>query len=125
MSEENKTTDYEKLVSFMAWGTNRLAEIADYNWSGEFCKEEAERAMKSIREELAKLDFSTMNLEELKNVRFGSWTETTLLCPLYAQPVLKPNVDNDVRFGCVADGWEIKEGKVLFDKSKDINSDES
>ena len=89
-----------------------------------FCKKEAKETMRLFREEFAKLDLKELSLDELLNCRFGKWTEQSLLCPLYAQPILKPGEDNDVRFGCIASGWEIKDGAVVWANDKGIMDDE-
>lgn len=112
-----------KPIQILSWGINRLAQIADYSWSGDFCKEEAQRAMTSIREEFSETDFRKMSIEELQQLGFAKWTENSLLCPLWAQPILKPNAkDKDIRGGCIAEGWEIKDGKVIWENEGDIFS---
>ena len=84
----------------------------------------------TVYDELKKhIDFTKLTAEEAKELRFRRWDEEDMpnlwLFPLYLVPIIpeglevtyisgekgkyeKDKMDNDIRFGCVAYGIEIK-----------------
>lgn len=117
----------DEIKNCLTWLINKLSENYVYNWEmdktnrGQFEK---------FYEELRKfIDFTKITKEQAKELRFGKWSEEIpdlYLFPLWLVPVIpeglevvdiggnkykyeKATADNDIRFGCVAYGIEIKE----------------
>ena len=120
----------KEIVNCLTWYANKVAEIVQYHWSDEYCRKEIEEAHDKFVNEMKKhIDFSNLTREEAKELRFMRWDEELpdlYLIPLWLLPVIPigteltsiggdkviydgTNVDNDIRFGCIAWGIEIKE----------------
>ena len=100
-----------------------VADVKQYgkSWGERFCTEQAVENYDKVLDHLKDFDFKTLTIDQLKMVGFRMWNETLILCPLWAAPLLIKNLkDNDTRFGCVAYGWEVKDGEVLWDKEGTI-----
>lgn len=119
-----------EITNCLTWYANKVAETVQYtNWSDEFCREEIKRATDRFVNELKKyIDFNNLTEEEAQELRFGKWSDDEpdlYLIPLYLLPILPigtklicingdeivydgKNVDNDVRFGCLAYGIRVK-----------------
>lgn len=119
-----------EITNCLTWYANQVAETVQYtNWSDEFCREEIKRATDRFVNELKKyIDFNNLTEEEAQELRFGKWSDDEpdlYLVPLYLLPILPigtklicingdeivydgKNVDNDVRFGCLAHGIRVK-----------------
>lgn len=120
-----------EITNCLTWYANRVAETVQYSsWSDEFCRKEIKEAHDKLVEELKKhINFKTITRKEAVELRFGRWSDDTpnlYLFPLWLLPVIPvgteltsilgekiiyngSNVDNDIRFGCIAYGIEIKE----------------
>ena len=120
-----------EITDCLTWYANRVAETVQYSsWSDEFCRKEIKEAHDKLVEELKKhINFKTITRKEAVELRFGRWSDDTpnlYLIPLWLLPVIPvgteltsisgekiiyngSNVDNDIRFGCIAYGIEIKE----------------
>lgn len=120
-----------EITNCLTWYANRVAETVQYSsWSDEFCRKEIKEAHDKLVEELKKhINFKTITRKEAVELRFGRWSDDTpnlYLIPLWLLPVIPvgteltsisgekiiyngSNVDNDIRFGCIAYGIEIKE----------------
>lgn len=119
-----------KIIDFFIWYANRIAETVQYkNWSDEFCRKEVNSSTDIFLNELKKyIDFSKLTREEAITLRFGKWDDNSdlYLIPLYLLPIIPigieltcidgekviydgTNIDNDVRFGCLAWGIHISE----------------
>lgn len=120
-----------EITNCLTWYANRVAETVQYSsWSDEFCRKEIKEAHDKLVEELKKhINFKTITRKEAVELRFGRWSNDTpnlYLIPLRLLPVIPvgteltsisgekiiyngSNVDNDIRFGCIAYGIEIKE----------------
>lgn len=120
-----------EITNCLTWYANRVAETVQYSsWSDEFCRKEIKEAHDKLVEELKKhIDFKIITRKEAVELRFGRWSDDTpnlYLIPLWLLPVIPvgteltsisgekiiyngSNVDNDIRFGCIAYGIEIKE----------------
>ena len=119
-----------EISNLLTWYANRVAQTVQYiNWSDAFCRKEIKEAHDMFIEEIKKfIDFNNLTVAEAKELRFGKWSEETdiYLIPLYLLPVVPigmkltsifgkdiiydgTNVDNDIRFGCIAYGIRIKE----------------
>lgn len=115
----------------LTWLVNRISETIIYdNWNNEFKVEENKKSFEKFYEELKQIiDFTKLTTEEAKELRFQRWSEecpNLWLFPLYLVPIIpeglevtyidgtkgkyeKDKADNDIRFGCVAYGIEIKD----------------
>lgn len=120
-----------EITNCLTWYANRVAETVQYSsWSDEFCRKEIKEAHDKLVEELKEhINFKTITRKEAVELRFGRWSDDTpnlYLIPLWLLPVIPvgteltsisgekiiyngSNVDNDIRFGCIAYGIEIKE----------------
>ena len=120
----------KEIINCLTWYANRVAETVQYtSWSDEFCRKEVRQATMDFVSELRKyIDFSKLTREEAVALRFGQWEEGSdlYLIPLYLLPIVPvgteltcisgesvvydgTNIDNDVRFGCIAYGIRISE----------------
>lgn len=114
----------------LTWYANRVAETTQYNWSDEFCRKEIKETTEKFLDELKKhIDWDNLTVEEARELRFMQWDEDMpdlYLIPLWLLPILPigmevtsidgtkiinngTNIDNDIRFGCIAYGITIKE----------------
>lgn len=107
----------------LTWIINKLSEEYVYKWNSYNTK-----SFDEFYEELKKnIDFTKLTREEAEELRFGKWDEESnlYLFPLWLVPIIpeglevtgisgckykyeKDKMDNDIRFGCVAYGIEIK-----------------
>lgn len=121
----------KEIRNCLTWYANKVAETVQYkSWSDEFCRKEIEESTNKMLEELKKhIDFDNLTIEEAIELRFARWSEDQpdlYLIPLYLLPIIPigtklttiggeqleydgTNVDNDIRFGCIAYGITIKE----------------
>lgn len=119
-----------EIINCLTWYANKVAETVQYtNWSDEFCREEIKRATDRFVNELKKyINFNNLTEGEAQELRFGKWSDDEpdlYLIPLYLLPILPigtkltcingqkivydgHNIDNDVRFGCLAYGVRVK-----------------
>lgn len=119
-----------EIRNLLTWYANRVAQTVQYTcWSDAFCRKEIKEAHDRFIEEVKKhIDFNNLTVEEAKELRFGKWKDDSdlYLIPLYLLPAIPigtkltsifgegviydgTNVDNDIRFGCIAYGIHIKE----------------
>lgn len=120
-----------EIQSILTWYANKIAETTQYkSWSDEFCRKEVQKATDNMLEALKKnIDWSSLTKEEASELRFMRWSNEDpdlYLIPLWLLPILPigtklttifgdeitydgHNVDNDVRFGCIAYGIHIKD----------------
>lgn len=122
----------KEIQNCLTWLVNRVSETNEYNWENDFKVSENKKSFNIFYEELKKhIDFTKITVEEAKELRFQRWDEEhpeLWLFPLYLVPIIpeglevtsisgnkykyeKDKADNDIRFGCVAYGIEIKESK--------------
>lgn len=122
----------KEIQNCLTWLVNRVSETNEYNWENDFKVSENKKSFNTFYEELKKhIDFAKITVEEAKELRFQRWDEEhpeLWLFPLYLVPIIpeglevtsisgnkykyeKDKADNDIRFGCVAYGIEIKESK--------------
>ena len=118
----------KKIINCFTWYANKVAETVQYtNWSDEFCRKEIREATDTMLNKLKKyIDWDNLTRKEARELRFMPWNEELYLLPLYILPILPvgtklttingeeivydgTNVDNDIRFGCLAYGINIKE----------------
>ena len=120
----------QEIINCLTWYANRVLETVQYtNWSDEFCRNEVRSTTMNFLSELRKhIDFSKLTREEAIELRFGRWDEESdlYLIPLYLLPIVPvgteltcingksiiydgTNVDDDIRFGCIAWGIKIPE----------------
>lgn len=116
----------------ITWLINKLSEGYMYTWDDGFKQKESKKNFDRFYEELKKnIDLTKLTVEEAKELRFGRWSDEfpdLWLFPLWLVPIIpegmevidingnkfnyeKEKADNDIRFGCVAYGIEIKEEK--------------
>lgn len=115
----------------LTWYASMVATTVQYeSWSDEFCRKEIKKVTEKLTEELKNhIDWGKLTVEEALDLGFAKWSEDTpdlYLIPLYLLPILPigtkltcisgetltydgKNVDNDIRFGCIAYGIEIKD----------------
>ena len=123
----------QAIVNCLTWYTNKVAETTQYtSWSDDFCRKEIKESTERFLNELKKhIDWNNLTVEEAKELRFCRWDEDKpdlWLIPLWLLPIVPigmelesidgdkiiydgTNVDNDIRFGVIAYGINIKEGK--------------
>ena len=123
----------DEIICNLTWIVNKVSETIVYDdWNNEFKLRENEKSFKMFYEELQKnIDFAKLTIEEAKVLRFKRWSEeqpNLWLFPLWLVPIIpeglevisisgkkyryeKEKADNDIRFGCVAYGIEIKESE--------------
>lgn len=121
----------KEILNCFSYLINKLSECYVYdNWSDDLKVKELNLGFDTVYDELKKhIDFTKLTLEEAKELRFKKWDEDMpdlWLFPLYLVPIIpeglevtsingetfkyeKDKMDNDIRFGCVAYGIEIKE----------------
>lgn len=115
----------------LTWLVNKVSETIIYdNWSNELKIKENKEGFEKFYKELQKhINFTKITVEEAKELRFRRWDEeqpNLWLFPLWLVPIIpeglevtsisgnkykyeKDKADNDIRFGCVAYGIEIKD----------------
>ena len=120
-----------EIQNCLTWYANKVAETVQYDiWSDEFCRKEIKESTETFLKAMKKyIDWNNLTKEEAWELRFRRWDEDVpnlYLIPLYLLPILPigtevtsisgdkiiydgQNLDNDVRFGCIAYGIEIKE----------------
>jgi hypothetical protein len=109
----------------LTWIINKLSEEYVYKWNDNN-KENFERFYEELKKNI---DLTKLTREEARELRFGKWSEEQpdlYLFPLWLVPIIpegldvvdicgnrykyeKETADNDIRFGCVPYGIEIKE----------------
>lgn len=120
-----------ELINHFTWITNQLSQLNQYNWSEDMKKKELDKAFKTFNNSFKKyIDFDNLTVDEARELRFQKFDrESDLwLFPLYLLPILpdglkvktiggeelivgKDELDNDIRFGALAFGLELKENK--------------
>ena len=120
----------KEIQKCLTWLANMSSQVIVYeNWSDEYKTTKTKEVFNVFYEELKKhIDFNNLTVEEARELRFGRWSEelpNLWLFPLYLVPIIpegleimyidgekgifkKDEMDNDIRFGCVAYGIEIK-----------------
>lgn len=120
----------KEIQNCLTWLVNKVSQTIIYNWADDFKVGENNENFETFYEELKKhIDFTKITVEEAKELRFQRWSEEQpdlWLFPLYLVPIIpeglevtfisgekakyeKDKMDNDIRFGCVAYGIEIKD----------------
>lgn len=121
----------KEITNCFSYLINKLSECYVYdNWPDELKVKELNLGFDTVYDELKKhIDFTKLTLEEAKELRFKKFDEDMpdlWLFPLYLVPIIpeglevtsingetfkyeKDKMDNDIRFGCVAYGIEIKD----------------
>lgn len=120
----------KEIQNCLTWLVNKVSQTIIYNWADDFKVGENNENFETFYEELKKhIDFTKITVEEAKELRFQRWSEEQpdlWLFPLYLVPIIpeglevtfisgekakyeKDKLDNDIRFGCVAYGIEIKD----------------
>jgi len=112
----------------ITWLINQLSQ--DYIYNNEN-KEIWDKFYEEMKKEKC-INFNNLTVEEAKELRFRKWDEelpNLWLFPLWLVPIIpeglevmdiggekykyeKETADNDIRFGCVAYGIEIKENNI-------------
>ena len=120
----------KEIQKCLTWLANMSSQVIVYeNWSDEHKTTKTKEVFNVFYEELKKhIDFNNLTVEEANELRFGRWSEelpNLWLFPLYLIPIIpegleiiyidgekgtfkKDEMDNDIRFGCVPYGIEIK-----------------
>ena len=120
----------KEIQNCLTWLVNKVSQTIIYNWADDYKVGENNENFETFYEELKKhIDFIKITVEEAKELRFQRWSEEQpdlWLFPLYLVPIIpeglevtfisgekakyeKDKMDNDIRFGCVAYGIEIKD----------------
>lgn len=122
-----------ELINCFTWYANRISETTIYtNWPDALAREEVMKASKKFLNALKNyIDFENLTEREARELRFQKWSEDEpdlYLIPLYLLPILPigieltcldgenliydgKNVDDDIRFGCIAYGIRVKRKK--------------
>ncbi len=120
MREELKTI--QKYKNFIV-NLNAMAFEYD-SWSDDFKLKEIREGYDKYREEL-NIDFTNFSKDELLEIGFNMWDEKLILMPLWAFHICndgailtsisgdekvkgKDEIDTDIRFGCIACGFDTK-----------------
>ena len=115
----------KEIMNCLTYLANRVSETTQYeNWSDKFCRKEIKEASQKFVEEIKNhIDWNNLTEEDCKELRFGKWDEESgiYLIPFYLFPIIPiglkvysisgdeivndgTNLDNDIRFGCIAYG---------------------
>lgn len=136
----------KEIIWSLTWFANRVSETTTYtNWSDEFCRKEIQHSTDIFIDSMKRhFDWDNLTVEDAMNLRFQLWDEETpdlYLIPLYLLPILPigmevtsisgekiindgANLDNDIRFGCIAYGITIpKRRESKEDSVQKINHD--
>ena len=119
--------EIQNCITYLA---NKLSEVYVYDsWDADLKLQELKLGFDTFYDELKKhIDFTKLTVEEAKELRFRKWSDEVpnlWLFPLYLVPIIpeglqityldgekgiyhKDDMDNDIRFGVVAYGIEIK-----------------
>lgn len=118
----------KEIQNCFTWLVNKVSQTIIYDWNEEYKIRENKEGFDAFYKELQKhIDFTKLTVEEVKELGFGKWDDENdlWLFPLYIVPIIpeglevmsisgnkfkyeKDKADNDIRFGCVAYGIEIK-----------------
>lgn len=102
---------------------NELSRLNEYDWSVEYKIEELQQSFSKYYDKL-EIDFDNLTKDEAISLGFKLWKDNIMLIPLYLKPKLPigielvdifddivkydgNNIDNDIRFGCLAYGIRI------------------
>lgn len=118
------------ILRCLTWELNQVATTVQYkNWSDEYCRKENEKHMNNMLKELKKhIDFDNLTADQAWLLGFCLWDSNQpdlFLIPLYLLPIIPigtkmtsimgkeiiydgTNVDNDIRFGCIAYGIHVR-----------------
>lgn len=121
----------EEIMNCLLRYVNWVAETVQYeSWSDEYCRQSVKNATGVFLSAMEKyIDWGNITREEALGLGFTLWSADQpdlYLIPLYLLPILPigtevtcingrtfiydgTNIDNDVRFGCIAYGITIKE----------------
>lgn len=120
----------KEIQNCLTWLINTVSQTIIYNWDNNLKMQENEKAFETFYKELEKyVDFKNITVDEAKELRFQKWSDEQpdlWLFPLYLAPIIpegleieyidgtkgiyeKDKMDNDIRFGCVAYGINIKD----------------
>lgn len=119
----------KEILNCLTYLANRVSETTQYeSWSDEFSRKEIKEANQKFVDEIKKhIDWENLTEEDCKELRFGKLDEESgiYLIPLYLFPTIPigmkvysingqeivndgTNLDNDIRFGCIAYGIKPK-----------------
>ena len=117
------------IMNLLTWYANQIEMACEYYHEPNDIYTEIKIARDKFLEKLKdEIDFNNLSEQEAKELRFGKWSEedpTLYLIPIWLFPILPVgtkltcingedivydghNVDNDVRFGCLAYGVRVK-----------------
>lgn len=117
------------IMNLLTWYANQIEMACEYYQNPNDVYTEIKIARDRFLEKLKdEIDFNNLSEQEAKELRFGKWSEedpTLYLIPIWLFPILPVgtkltcingedivydghNVDNDVRFGCLAYGVRVK-----------------
>lgn len=122
------------LVNHFTLLVNKLSELNTYNWGANYKERKLKYAFDTFYKSLQKesnnhlVDLSRMTVETAKEMGLRKWDDNgdLYLFPLWFMPLIPigtevtaingekiiydgTNLDNDIRFGCIAYGIELKE----------------
>lgn len=118
-----------EIMNLLTWYANQIEMACEYYQNPNDVYTEIKIARDRFLEKLKdEIDFNNLSEQEAKELRFGKWSEedpTLYLIPIWLFPILPVgtkltcingedivydghNVDNDVRFGCLAYGVRVK-----------------
>ena len=118
-----------EIMNLLTWYANHIEMACEYYQNPNDVYTEIKIARNKFLEKLKdEIDFNNLSEQEAKELRFGKWSEedpTLYLIPIWLFPILPVgtkltcingedivydghNVDNDVRFGCLAYGVHVK-----------------
>lgn len=121
--------NYNEIVYATSSVMKIAGQIQAYSWDDKFCREDLTRALVRMQEALKDVEWTSFSKEELFNLGFGNWDGNLIVIPLHfynsikdgttlysisgsAHVKGKDEIDNDVRFGCMAYGFRIEDLKA-------------
>lgn len=124
----------KELINHFTWLVNRLSELNTYDWGADYKQKQLEESFEAFYKSLWKteniplIDLSEMTVETALELRFQKWDSdgNLYLIPLWFKPLIPigieltsingekivydgNNIDDDIRFGCLAYGIEMTE----------------
>lgn len=124
----------KELINHFTWLVNRLSVLNTYDWSADYKQKQLEESFEAFYKSLWKteniplIDLSEMTVETALELRFQKWDSDSnlYLIPLWFKPLIPigieltsingekivydgNNIDDDIRFGCLAYGTEMTE----------------
>lgn len=127
--ENNKPLTFEDLQRYINRLFNSISECYFYkSWSQEYIKERIneiyDKFNKNLEKEKENISWESFTIDQYQQLGFSFWDESKslLLIPLYLKNQFytkDDKYDDDVRFGCLAYGLPVVNGKIIINPDAD------